>query len=165
MIINLENNQNIIDLSEDFINYLDKIVRETLYFEEVFIDCEINVLFVDNTKIRKFNFEYREIDKETDCLSFPMLHYNEKNVFKEQYKDFKFKDYELDDGVLLLGDILISLEKASAQGVEFNHGFEREVIYLLIHSILHLLGYDHIEEEDKIKMRVREKELIKRLKI
>ena len=94
-----------------------------------------------------------------------MLNYKKGNVFKDQYKNYEFKNYELDDGKLILGDIIISLEKANEQSIEFNHSFERETKYLLIHSLLHLLGYDHIEDSEKQIMRVREKSIIKYLKI
>lgn len=163
MYINIENCQDTFKIDvNDFIN---DVVRCVLKFEEVDIDCELNVFLVDNKKIREINLEYRDIDKATDCLSFPMLNYKKGNVFKSQYKNYEFKDYELDDGRLILGDIFISLEKANEQSIEFNHSFEREVKYLLIHSLLHLLGYDHIEACEKQIMREREKVITKDLKI
>lgn len=163
MDINIENCQDIFEVDVD--GSIDSVVRHVLKSEEVNIDCELNVFLVDNEKIRELNLEYRGIDRSTDCLSFPMLNYKKGNVFKDQYKDYKFRDYELDDGKLVLGDIVISLEKANEQSIEFNHSFERETKYLLIHSLLHLLGYDHIEDSEKQIMRDREKSIIKDLKI
>lgn len=163
MDINIENCQDIFEI--DAHEFIDNVVRHVLKFEEVDIECELNVFLVDNKKIREINLEYRGIDRSTDCLSFPMLNYKKGNVFKDQYKNYEFKNYELDDGKLILGDIIISLEKANEQSIEFNHSFERETKYLLIHSLLHLLGYDHIEDSEKQIMRVREKSIIKYLKI
>lgn len=163
MKINIENNQSLFSIDQE--DFIDDVVTYVLKAENVCVDCELNVFLVDNNEIRKINNDHRGIDRETDCLSFPMLSYNNGNVFKDEYSNYTFKDYELDDGRLILGDIIISLEKAHSQSQEFNHSFEREVKYLLIHSLLHLLGYDHIEESDKKIMRQREKAIVKDLKI
>lgn len=163
MNINIENRQNTICLSEDFIDFIKEIVECVLEFEEINIECEIAILFVDNETIKEINFEHRGINRETDCLSFPMLYYEEGKVFNDQYKKFKFKDYDMNEENLLLGDIIVSLEKAQSQSLEFGHKFEREVMYLVIHSLLHLLGYDHTKEKDKKTMRCREKEIIRKL--
>ena len=93
------------------------------------------------------------------------MHYEKGKVFKNQYENFKFKDYDLNEGRLLLGDVLISLEKAREQSIEYAHSFDREIIYLLIHSLLHLLGYDHLDDDDKTNMRNREKQIVKHLGI
>lgn len=162
MLINIENNQEKFDIN---LEELRDVVLYVLKFEEVNIESEVNIILTDNNEIKEINLEHRGIDRETDCLSFPMLNYTKGNVYKDQYNNYKFKDYDLNDGNLLLGDIIISLEKAYAQSIEFNHGFDREVKYLLIHSLLHLLGYDHMEDIDKGIMRAREKCIIKELKI
>lgn len=162
MLINIENNQEIFNVDLDD---LREVAIYVLKVEEVDVNCEINIILTNNSEIREVNLEQRGIDKETDCLSFPMLSYVYGSVYKDQYKNYEFKDYDLNEGNLLLGDIIISLEKAYSQSVEFNHGFDREVKYLLIHSLLHLLGYDHIEDCDKVIMRDREKSIIKELKI
>ena len=94
-----------------------------------------------------------------------MLEYENNMVFKEYYKDFKFDETYLDEGELVIGDIVLSLEKAKEQAKEYGHSFERECNYLVIHSVLHLLGYDHMVEEDKVKMRAREEELLNKLGI
>lgn len=165
MEINITNCQKKISLNKDFDCLINKVVRFVLEFEGVNIDSEISILFVDNREIKSINSKQRGINKETDCLSFPMLEFDNKKVFRDIYSNFEFKEYELDDGKLLLGDIVISMEMASLQSVEFGHSFEREVCYLIIHSLLHLLGYDHMDEEDKRVMRSREKEIIRNLKI
>lgn len=163
--INIINNQNKVMLNQDFYHLINEVVEFVLEFEEVKIDSEISILFVDNEEIRSINLKQRCIDKETDCLSFPMLEFERKKVFKDMYSNYDFKDYDFDDGKLILGDITVSIEMALSQSVKFGHRFEREVCYLIIHSLLHLLGYDHIEEEDKKVMRLREKEIIRHLKI
>ena len=106
-----------------------------------------------------------EIDRATDVLSFPMLDYEDKKVFKECYKDFDFDITYKDGNELVLGDIVLSLERAKEQSIEYNHSFQREASYLVVHSVLHLLGYDHMEEEDKRKMRKREEEILNKLNI
>lgn len=165
MEINIENCQDNIFLSTKLNNLIYETVKFVLDFEELNIGYEVSIFFVDNIEIKKINFEQRNIDNETDCLSFPMLYFDDGKVFRDQYKNFEFKDYDLNNGNLLLGDIVISLEKAYEQSLEFGHEFEREIIYLIIHSLLHLLGYDHIENHDKKVMRSREKMIIKRLGI
>ena len=122
-------------------------------------------MFVDNNEIREINNETRGIDKLTDVLSFPMLDYPENMVFKNVYKNKKFNEIYLDGEELVLGDMVLSLERAKEQSIEYNHSFEREVCYLVVHSILHLLGYDHMNDEDKAKMRTREEEILGKLNI
>ena len=133
--------------------------------EEVTIPYQISLLFVDNNEIREINNETRGIDKVTDVLSFPMLDYPENMVFKNVYKNKKFNEIYLDGEELVLGDMVLSLERAKEQSIEYNHSFEREVCYLVVHSILHLLGYDHMNDEDKAKMRTREEEILGKLNI
>ncbi|MCI1586271.1 MAG: rRNA maturation RNase YbeY, partial [Clostridium beijerinckii] len=133
--------------------------------EEVNMKCEISLLFVDNNEIKEINNETRGINRETDVLSFPMLEYEDKKVFKDMYKDYKFSQSDFDGDELVLGDIVLSLEKALEQSKEFNHSYEREASYLVVHSVLHLLGYDHMEDDDKIIMRSREEDILNKLNI
>lgn len=161
----IENNQDIIDLTDDFLKNIAKVAEEALKLENVNVDYEIFISLVDNDEIKKINFEHRGINRETDCLSFPMLNYSKGKVFREQYSNFKFEKFDLEDGKLILGDVIVSLEKAKSQSMEFGHSFEREVFYLVIHSLLHLLGYDHLENEDKIFMREAEKNIVRKLGI
>ncbi len=161
----LENNQNMICLSDDFMDYIISVAQKILKIERVDVDYEVFISMVDNCSIRKINFKYRGIDSDTDCLSFPILDYCEGKVFKEQYSNFQFPEHYLEDGKLILGDIIISLEKAKSQSIEFNHSFKREVIYLVIHSLLHLLGYDHVDDKDRFTMREAEKNIIREIGI
>lgn len=147
MEIYIDNRQDKVEIKDDISEVIEKVVNEVLKFEEESLDCEVSVSFVDKEEIRELNREYRGVDRETDVLSFPM------------------EDEFLVGGPILLGDIIISLEKALEQSIDFGHSLYREVAYLTAHSMFHLLGYDHIEEEEKSIMREKEKEIMRRLKI
>ena len=129
-----------------------KCIQQTLDAEGVGVRCEINVLVTDDAGIRLINKESRQLDKATDVLSFPMFQLEAGNppADWEEYTD-------PESGLVPLGDMCISLERAVAQAQEFGHSVKREVGYLTIHSMLHLLGYDHLDEgEQKRQMRGRE---------
>ncbi len=123
------------------------------------------MLFVDNEEIREINKENRNIDKVTDVLSFPMLDYEEDKVFKDMYLNYEFDETFKDGDELVLGDIVLSLERALEQSIEYNHSFEREASYLVVHSVLHLLGYDHMEEDEKKIMRSEEEKILSKMNI
>lgn len=163
--IYVDNRQEKLEVTEEFVDKLSLVIEFVLKEEEVNIKCEVSLLFVDNEEIRKINKDTRGIDIETDVLSFPMLEYEDKKVFKEIYKDLKFSPADFDGEELVLGDIVLSLEKALEQSQEFNHSYEREASYLVVHSVLHLLGYDHMEEDEKSVMRSREEEILNKLNI
>ncbi|NLK93953.1 MAG: rRNA maturation RNase YbeY [Clostridiales bacterium] len=163
--IYVDNIQSKVNISEKEIEGLKETILKALMEEEVKVPCEVSLLFVDNEKIREINRENRGIDRETDVLSFPMLDYEDKKVFKEYYKDYNFDETYKDGDEVVLGDIVLSLEKSLEQSKEYNHSFLRETSYLVVHSVLHLLGYDHMEENDKVKMRKREEEILELLNI
>ena len=126
-----------------------RAILATLDYEGVDVDCEASVTFTDNEGIRALNREYRNIDRATDVLSFPQINYDEGEA--------------LCDGDML-GDIVISLERAREQAEEFGHSFERECAFLCAHSTLHLLGYDHeLSEEDDADMRKRQSEIMEKM--
>ncbi len=116
----------------------------------------ITVTFTNPENIQRINKEYRNIDKPTDVLSFPMFEKEELDK-KVQEKDFSYQD--------ILGDIVISIPKVEEQAKEYGHSFERELAYMLVHGFYHLMGYDHIEEEDKKEMRTKEENILKTLNI
>lgn len=129
-----------------------KCVEATLKAENIEPQCEINILVTNDRGIKQINAQSRNIDKATDVLSFPMFELEAGNppADWEPYLD-------METGMCPLGDMCISLERAIAQAKEFGHSVKREVGYLTIHSILHLLGYDHMDEgEQKAQMRSRE---------
>ncbi len=163
--IYLDNRQEEIKVSEELIKDMEKVIYFALKEEEVENECEVSLVLVNNDEIREINNDTRNIDKATDVLSFPMLDYPKGKVFKDAYKEKEFDEVYLDGEELVLGDIVLSLEKALEQSKEYNHSYEREVFYLIVHSILHLLGYDHMIEEEKIIMRKREEEILNKLDI
>ena len=163
--IYVDNRQEKIEVDEKLVDLLKNVIEFALKEEEVDVECEVSLLFVDNDEIREINNETRGIDRATDVLSFPMLDYENKKVFKEMYKNYEFSQSDCDGEELVLGDVVLSLERALEQSKEFNHSFEREASYLVVHSILHLLGYDHMEEDDKVIMRKREDEILNKLNI
>jgi len=163
--IYVDNRQSKLEVNDNLIEKLTKVIEFALKEEEVHVKCEVSLVFVDNDQIKEINNDTRKINKETDVLSFPMLEYENRKVFKEMYKDYKFSQSDFDGEELVLGDIVISLEKALEQSKEFNHSYERESSYLVIHSVLHLLGYDHMEEDEKEVMRSREEEILNKLNI
>lgn len=133
---------------------LARVIPAALDAEGVEVPCEIDVLLTDDGGIRGVNREMRDIDAPTDVLSFPM--------FDLQPGDKPLpEDADPATGLVPLGDMCISLERARAQGVEYGHGAERETAYLAVHSVLHLLGYDHLDEGPmKAQMRSREEAIM-----
>ena len=112
--------------------------------------AEVSVTLVDNDEIQKLNAQYRDKDAPTDVLSFPMGNEGEYDV-------------NLDTGAKILGDVVLSIEKAAEQAELYGHGLEREVGYLTVHSVLHLLGYDHIDPIEKVHMREKEESILHQL--
>lgn len=126
-------------------------------------EIEVNLLLTVNEEIREMNRQFREMDKPTDVLSFPMIDY-------EVAGDFRFLEeaedcFHPETGELILGDIVISKEKVLAQAEEYGHSVEREYAFLIAHSMLHLFGYDHMEEEERIVMEEKQREILERLQI
>lgn len=131
---------------------ITKCINAALMQENVTVPCEINVLVTDDENIRLINNTSRNIDKATDVLSFPMF-----ELTAGECPDDWEPYLDVETGLCPLGDMVISLERASAQAKEFGHSLKREIGYLTIHSILHLLGYDHLDEgPQKAQMRKRE---------
>lgn len=146
---------NFLDIEEnaEYVETLNKVLEEC-FLEEKLKDKKlyVNIVLTNPENIRKMNKEYRNIDKETDVLSFPM-----------------FEKYELEERQVInedvLGDIVISIERVKEQSKEYGHSFERELSYMAVHGFYHLMGYDHIDEEDKIIMRQKEEIVLEKLKI
>lgn len=134
---------------------IKKAVRLALDAEGVDVPCEISVMLTDDEGIRSVNSAFRGIDRATDVLSFPL------NELTPGEFDPDGCERDMDTGAVMLGDMMISVPRCAAQGEEFGHGYEREIMYLTVHSVLHLLGYDHVDEgEMKRQMRAREKEIM-----
>ena len=147
--INFSNRQRKVKLPSNARNLVTQSVEAVLSSEGFCKPCEVNVTFVSDDKISKINKAFRNIDKSTDVLSFPLGVDHEFEINPE-------------NNFLMLGDVIISLEHALAQAEYFGHGVDREIAYLTVHSILHLLGYDHIDEgEEKKLMRSKEEKALK----
>ena len=151
--IDFLNNQEEFD-TKPFEDIVLKVAEETFKIHNIEKEAEISVVFTDDEEIKEINKNFRNIDSSTDVLSFP------------QYEFFEEGDIShIEDNVLILGDVIISLEHAKAQSVEFNHSLNREVGYLTAHSMLHLLGYDHMEDEEKSRMRKKEEQIMTNIKL
>ncbi len=140
-----ENQQSIFEITEELSGLVYRAIFETIRMEEIDFDCSVSLTYTDNDGIREYNRDYRDKDAITDVLSFPMFDTDTEEI------------YALDGTAAELGDIVISLERAKTQAEEFGHPFEREVAFLCVHSVLHLLGYDH-ERSDDEDLLMREKQ-------
>ena len=149
-----------VDVSEDVTTRIDGVIRAALEAQGVELPCEISVLLTDDEGIHQINLDMRGVDRPTDVLSFPMFEL-------EPGCPPEGEDYlDPESGLCPLGDMCISLERAEAQAAEFGHSVEREVCYLTVHSVLHLLGYDHLDEGPmKAQMRQREEAILATLGI
>ena len=134
-------------ISDYVFRNMKKVIRETVAEQYPDHRFELNLTICDNEYIREINREYRNIDKETDVLSFPMM------------------DFDTPEITVMLGDIIISYEKAVSQAEEYCHSIKRELCFLCCHSALHLLGYDHETEDDRTEMEQKQKEILERLNI
>ena len=131
-----------------------QVISAALEAEGVAVPCEVNVLFTDDAGIHQINLDMREVDRPTDVLSFPMFELEPGEHPTEE-------DADPATGLVPLGDMCISLERAEAQAAEFGHSVQRELCYLTVHSVLHLLGYDHLDEGPmKAQMREREEAIL-----
>lgn len=135
-------------------NLLNTVITAVLTAEQVDVPCEVNVLVTDDRAIHEINLDMRNVDRPTDVLSFPMFELTPGEKPGEE-------DADPATGLVPLGDMVLSLERAQVQAEEFGHSVEREVCYLAVHSVLHLLGYDHMDEGPmKAQMRGREEAIL-----
>ncbi len=142
-----------------------KTIEQVLLDEGVRYPPEISILIIDNEKIKEINEETRGISEATDVLSFPMLDYDEGKTYRDIYINHVFGPEYFDGDALVLGDVVLSLEKAKEQAIEYGHSLKREICYLVAHSLFHLLGYDHMTQADKEKMRDAEERVLRALAI
>ncbi|MCR5086341.1 MAG: rRNA maturation RNase YbeY [Lachnospiraceae bacterium] len=127
-------------------------------------ECTVNMLLTDDSAIHSMNREFRDTDRATDVLSFPMIDYTEPGSFdgiEEQSEQY----FDPDSGELLLGDIVISVERAIAQAAEYGHSLKREMAFLTAHSMLHLFGYDHMQDDEREEMERMQEEILSKLGI
>ncbi len=139
--------------TENFPKELEKVMEtialDSLRYEGFDENCEISISIVDNAEIQQINKQFRNIDCPTDVLSFPMLTFTENEIIEKN-----------ENGEIVLGDIIISLERAEEQAKEYGHSLKREIAFLTAHSMLHLLGYDHMEPQEEKEMFTKQKEIL-----
>ena len=146
-----------IEEKEEYEKTIEKVLKQCFKEEKLEkSNLYITITLTNSENIREINKEYRNIDKATDVLSFPMF---DKDELETQINNAFFEHEEV------LGDIVISIPKVEEQAEEYGHSFERELSYMVVHGFYHLMGYDHIEEEDKKKMRPKEDKILNKLKI
>lgn len=152
LMIYFENSQKSIAITYKLKKLIRLSVEAALAFEGYRNSCEVSVTFTDDSGIKKLNKNFRNIDRATDVLSFPLFDYE------------GCEEPAVDELQNMLGDIVISLERAKSQAEEYGHSFEREVAFLCVHSMLHLLGYDHVNsEEEELDMRRRQTAIMEML--
>ena len=144
----IDNRQDQVDIDDNIFTILEKVAKESLLYEGWDEDYEISLSFVDNKEIKELNKYYRGKDSVTDVLSFPMVDEDTPMM-----------------GEKILGDIVISVEKALEQSKEYGHSFLREMAFLTAHSMLHLMGYDHMNEDEEEEMQMKQEAILSKLEI
>lgn len=138
-------------------------IEESLDYVGCPYEAEVNLLLTMSTQIQEMNREFRNLDKTTDVLSFPMVSYEAPGIFEGIEEDISC--FNPETGELTLGDIVINKERVLSQSEEYGHSCEREYAFLIVHSMLHLMGYDHMEEDDRILMESKQREIMTNINI
>lgn len=141
----------------------EKVIETALDYIGCPYEAEVSLLLTMNDEIQEMNRNFREIDRPTDVLSFPMIDYKEAGNF--DFLEDVMEAFHPESGELMLGDIVISKEKVISQAEEYGHSIEREYAFLIAHSMLHLFGYDHMEDEERMEMEQKQKEILEQLQI
>lgn len=141
----------------------EKVINAALDYANCPYEAEVNLLLTMNDEIQEMNQNFRSIDRPTDVLSFPMIDYEEAGNF--DFLEDVMDAFHPESGELMLGDIVISKEKVISQAEEYGHSIEREYAFLIAHSMLHLFGYDHMEDDERIIMEQKQKEILETLQI
>ena len=140
------------------------VINAVLASEKCPSDATVNLLLTDDEGIRTYNKEYRGIDKATDVLSFPNLDFDRPADFSKVMK-LKADYFDMESGELILGDIILSVDKVKDQAKAYGHGEKREFCFLIAHSMLHLCGYNHMEDEERLVMEQKQEEVLQSLGI
>lgn len=167
MTVNIEYETEI-ELKLDYNKIINNVVEKAADYEKCPYEIEVNVVLTDNSVIHKVNKEYRQVDSPTDVLSFPMIEYSSPADFyslEEDMEEYAEDYFNPDTGELILGDIMISVEKVMEQADKYGHSQERELAFLTAHSMMHLFGYDHMEEEEAKIMEAKQSEVLELLGI
>lgn len=165
-------NQTDYEFDFDYKKVANDVINKTLLHEQFKYDVEVSITFVNEESIRKINKEYRDIDNSTDVLSFPMIEYDSDysriSERKEEMYDFLIDVIDIknpDTDEIILGDIVLCVPVIINQAKEYNHSILREYAFLIVHSMLHLLGFDHIEEDERIIMENKQNQILESLSI
>ena len=142
----------------------EAVISETLDYEDCPYEVQVNIILTSNEEIQQINLEQRGVDAPTDVLSFPMIEYAYPSDFTVLEAD-SFDSFDPDTGELILGDIVISVDKVLEQAEKYNHAVKREYAFLIAHSMLHLFGYDHMDELERENMELKQDEILTRLGI
>ncbi|MFR5602024.1 MAG: rRNA maturation RNase YbeY [Lachnospiraceae bacterium] len=146
-------------LELDYENIINQVVLASLDYEKCPYEAEVNVILTDDEAIREINRDYREIDRPTDVLSFPMVDYETPSDF-DHVEDCVEDYFNPETGELMLGDIVVSVDKVEEQAEKYGHSITRELAFLVAHSMLHLCGYDHMEDGEREEMERRQREIL-----
>ena len=155
--LNLENSQTAINLEETTLIKLNEALEVVMHGEGVMFEPEVSLYLVDVDEIKGIIKFYRGLDSVIDVLSFTSLEFESGKVFSECYYKNNLLPHMFNDERLLLGDVMISGQRADQQAIDFGRSLEREMVFLFVHSLLHLLGYDHMEDSDRRRMTARER--------
>ena len=159
----VENETNVV-FQFDIEQIINRVAEKVLETEECPYEVQINVLLTDNEGIRQYNANYRNIDKETDVLSFPNVDYEAPSDF-DGLEEYEADYFDPDSGELIVGDIILSVDRIKEQAVSYNHSELREFAFLVAHSMLHLCGYDHMTEEEASIMEAKQEAVLTSLGI
>lgn len=159
MSINIENEYGDIDI-KDYEEVIKNTIEASLDFVNCPYECEVNVILTDNETIHEINNQQRGIDRATDVLSFPLIDYTSPGNF-DGLIDSRCDYFDLATGELLFGDIVISIDKVYEQAGQYNHSKTRELAFLVAHSMLHLSGYDHMEDNERLIMEEMQETILK----
>lgn len=153
-----------IQLDFDYSKLINEVVIECIQYENCPYEPEVSILLTDDKEILEINKQFRGIDKATDVLSFPMIEYENPGCFSD-LEEAASEYFNPETGELILGDIVISVERAIKQAEEYGHSITREIGFLTAHSMFHLMGYDHMSEDERLIMEDKQKEVLKLLNI
>ncbi len=142
----------------------EAVISETLDYEDCPYEVQVNIILTNNDEIQQINLEQRGVDAPTDVLSFPMIEYAYPSDFTVLEAD-DMNSFDPDTGELILGDIVISVDKVFEQAEKYGHAIKREYAFLIAHSMLHLFGYDHMDEVERENMELKQEEILTRLNI
>lgn len=148
----------------DYKSLLQRVIINSCDYIECPYEVEVNIVITNNEGIQEVNRQYRQMDVPTDVLSFPMLEYRVPGDFAFLEEELT-ADFNPDTGELLLGDIMLNYDRVVSQAENYGHSLERELAFLTVHSMLHLFGYDHMEQKERLVMEAKQEELMQLLGI